>query len=161
MKPSRFMVGVLAAVAVFIVGCATDRGYEAAQQGDWQTAIAIWTQEARNGNPTAIYNLGVASEHGAGVPQDREQALRLYTLAAQMGNSDARLRLVQLGAPVPEVKRANIDPNVLLMLMMMQNQQQQQQQYRPVVPTYRPPPTYNTNCTRDYFGNVSCTTTQH
>ena len=44
-------------------------------------------------------------------------------------------------------------------LLLLQEQQQQQQQ-RPIVPPYTPPPTYNTDCTRDYLGNVSCTTRQ-
>lgn len=35
---------------------------------------------------------------------------------------------------------------------------QNSQARRPVVPTYAPPPTYNTNCTRDYLGNLNCTT---
>ena len=155
--------------AVFLAGCATNQtdqtnhpinlGYEAAKQGDFQAAINYWTPEARKGNPVAIFSLGLLAEHGAGMPADRNQAIQMYTLAAKMGNSDARLRLAQLGAPVPEIERSSIDPNVLLMLLMMQNQQQSQPQ-RPLVPPVVVPPTYNTNCTRDYFGNVNCTTRQ-
>jgi hypothetical protein len=42
--------------------------------------------------------------------------------------------------------------------LVREQQQQQQQQQRPIVPSYTPPPTYNTNCTRDYLGNVNCIT---
>lgn len=38
------------------------------------------------------------------------------------------------------------------------NWRQQQPAYRPVVPSYRPPPTYNTNCSTDPWGNTNCTT---
>lgn len=160
MKSSQFLVAVLAATGILLAGCATDPvqlGYEAAQKGDYQAAVNYWTPEARRGNPRALFNLGLLAEEGLGMPKDRDLAIKFHTMAAQAGLQEARFELARLGAPVPE--RKPIDPNVLLMLMMMQNQQQQQP-YRPVVPPVQIPPTYRTNCERDYFGNVNCTTRQ-
>ncbi|RUX69373.1 sel1 repeat family protein, partial [Mesorhizobium sp. M7A.F.Ca.US.005.03.1.1] len=45
------------------------------------------------GLPTAIYLLGVLTEHGRGMPADRPAAARLYQLAAEKGLPSAQFRL--------------------------------------------------------------------
>jgi hypothetical protein len=39
-----------------------------------------------------------------------------------------------------------------------QMRQDAERRNRPIVPPIRQTPTYNTQCTRDYFGNLNCTT---
>lgn len=41
----------------------------------------------------AQYNLGLAYHKGLGVPQDYEEAVKWYRLAAEQGNADAQLSL--------------------------------------------------------------------
>ena len=57
---------------------------------------------------------------------------------------------------VSEYRRAFM--NALPALLLLQQQQPPPQ--IPTVPAYRPPPAYNTYCTRDSFGNSNCTTRQ-
>ncbi len=117
--------------------------------------------EARIGNHQAIFALGVLTEKGVSVPSDTTAAIGYYSLAAKMGNADARLALARLGKPIPLVDAASgqssqgfarglqdaagiLSPDVF-------NAQ------RGVPPPAKPPPTYNTSCMRDALGNVSCT----
>lgn len=141
------MHGVIAAVAtlLFVTACATvhtptkpgaDRGY-------YEATIDYWMPEAQRGNPLAIYNLGLMSEAGAGMPQDREQALRFFTLAARMGLPAARLELARRGAPVPKADPSRrFTANDLASAMSMR--QQQLPEYRMIAPPLRAP--IQTNC---------------
>lgn len=47
-----------------------------------------------------------------------------------------------------------------LLPYVIQEQQQQEAARQRALKPYTPPPEYRTNCTRDYFGNVNCTTRQ-
>ena len=61
------------------------KGLEAAQRGDYVTALREWTPLAEQGDASAQYNLGVMYGNGQGVPQDYKAALEWYTLAAEQG----------------------------------------------------------------------------
>jgi hypothetical protein len=59
---------------------------------------------AEQGNANAQYKLGEAYYDGAGVPQDRQQALRWFRAAADQGHAEAQYSLgfiYQLGRGVP------------------------------------------------------------
>ncbi len=164
------IAGILLAL---LAGCASNpvsRGYQAAKSGDYQGAINHWEPAARAGNPVALYNLGLFALDGLGMPQDREKAIRLFTLAAQGGFQPARYELSNLGAPVPEPRQ--IDPAVLMMLMNQAARSQPAPYYRPVVPsspqpmvipqqTYQAPQPSTTRCERNIVGQVECRTTPY
>lgn len=152
-----FKLGCAVVIAGLLSGCAVDGltlGRQAVDRGDYQTAMNHFAAEAQSGNPRAIYNLEIMSLAGAGAPADREQAIRLFTLAARMGLPAAQVELANLGAAVPQpdlVRRVTTEDFALIMLM-----QQRQQQQRPRQPAYRPP--VQTNCYTDRMGNTNCTT---
>ena len=52
------------------------------------------------GYARAMNQLGCRYETGHGVARNSDEALRCYCKAARLGNSEARLRLVQRGAEV-------------------------------------------------------------
>ena len=69
------------------------KGYAAAQAGDFATALQEWTPLAEQGDASAQYNLGVIYGKGLGVPQDYAEAVRWYRLAADQGDADAQNNL--------------------------------------------------------------------
>ena len=72
------------------------KGMDAAQKGDFATALKEWKPLAEEGNANAQYNLGLMYEDGQGVPQDDKTAMKWYRLAAKQGNSDAQQRYGEL-----------------------------------------------------------------
>ena len=66
-----------------------DVGLEAAQSGDFETALREWVPLAEQGNARAQYNLGVMYANGKGVPQDDAAAVKWYLLAAEQGVAPA------------------------------------------------------------------------
>ena len=71
-----------------------NNGLEAAQSGDFQTALQEWRPLAEQGDAAAQYNLAELYKNGKGVPQDRDQASIWYRLSAEQGNP---LAMYQLG----------------------------------------------------------------
>ena len=65
------------------------KGLEAAQRGDFATALSEWKPLAEQGDASAQYNLGDMYRIGYGVPQDDKTAVKWYTLAAEQGNANA------------------------------------------------------------------------
>ena len=65
------------------------KGVDAANKGDFATAIKEWTPLARQGDVVAQFNLGLTYHEGQAVPQDYKTAMKWYSLAAQQGNADA------------------------------------------------------------------------
>ena len=51
--------------------------------------------------------------------------------------------------------------NLAVPLLLEQQKQEALQPRRPIVPPVNIPPTYNTNCTSDAYGNINCTTRQY
>jgi TPR repeat protein len=66
------------------------KGYAAAQAGDYATALQEWTPLAEAGDVDAQYNLGQMYRRGQGVPQDYAETVKWYRLAAEQGNADAQ-----------------------------------------------------------------------
>jgi len=69
------------------------KGLDAAQKGDFATALKEWQPLAEQGNAVAQFNLGVMYENGQGVTQDYKTAVKYYTLAAEQGYADAQFNL--------------------------------------------------------------------
>ena len=69
------------------------KGLEAAQRGDFATALREWKPLAEQGNASAQYNLGWMYDNGDGVPQDDKTALKWYTLAAEQDDARAQNNL--------------------------------------------------------------------
>jgi TPR repeat protein len=70
-----------------------DKGYVAAQAGDFATALEEWRPLAQQGDASAQYNLGWMYEFGKGVPQDYAEAAEWYRLAAEQGHETAQFNL--------------------------------------------------------------------
>ncbi len=64
------------------------KGFIAAQNGDYETALNEWRPLAEQGNAKAQFNLGVMYENGKGVLQDHKAAVKWYRLAAEQGLAD-------------------------------------------------------------------------
>jgi len=70
-----------------------NKGLEAAQSGDYQTALREWRPLAEQGVAIAQFNLGVMYDKGKGVPQDYAEAVKLYRLAAEQSYASAQFNL--------------------------------------------------------------------
>ena len=69
---------------------------EAAERGDYQTALAIWGPLAHAGVPRAQNNIGACFAEGLGVERDPALALRWLTLAAEAGDPVGQRNLAAL-----------------------------------------------------------------
>jgi TPR repeat protein len=69
------------------------KGLDAAESGDYATALREWTPLAEQGHAGAQNNLGVMYDNGEGVPQNYKTAFKWYTLAAEQGYADAQYNL--------------------------------------------------------------------
>ncbi len=70
-----------------------DRGFAAAQSGDFATALKEWLPLAEQGHAQAQYVLGVMYNNGDGVVQDYAEAVKWYRLAAEQGHAWAQYNL--------------------------------------------------------------------
>ena len=66
------------------------------EQGDYKSAHDKFLWLAKKENPGAQYGLGTIYENGWSVPQDYQQALTWYHLAARQGYAMAQLRLARM-----------------------------------------------------------------
>lgn len=62
-----------------------ERGTEAYQGGDYETALTVWQTLADRGDVQAQYNLGLMYNNGRGVEQDYSQAAEWFRKAAEQG----------------------------------------------------------------------------
>jgi TPR repeat protein len=53
-----------------------NKGLEAAQSGDFKTALAEWTPLAEQGDADAQLNLGLMYDNGDGVPENDKTAVK-------------------------------------------------------------------------------------
>lgn len=67
-----------------------DKGMEAAQAGDYVTALEEWRPLAEQGDAAAQVHLGILYKRGRGVLQDYAEAADWYRKAAEQGNSGAQ-----------------------------------------------------------------------
>lgn len=72
---------------------AYETGLDAAQQGDYATAIREFRRAAENGLDVAQYNLGILYYTGRGVEPDHEQALHWLKRAAEQGHTTAQFNV--------------------------------------------------------------------
>lgn len=74
------------------VGRAQDlmKGYEAFESGDFTTALREWKAQ---GSAVAQNNVGTMYEHGQGVAQDYQEAVKWYRLSAAQGLAVAQQNL--------------------------------------------------------------------
>ena len=68
-------------------------GVDAANRGDYDTALAEFRPLAEQGNELAQSNLGVMYDLGQGVPQDYQEAAKWFRLAADQGQAMAQVTL--------------------------------------------------------------------
>ncbi len=96
-KPIRaihFMVlAFLMTLSSPVVAQDVEKGYAAAQAGDFATALQVWLPLAEQGEAFAQSNLGLMYERGQGVPQDYKEAVKWYRLAAEQGDAEAQFNL--------------------------------------------------------------------
>ena len=67
-----------------------NKGLQAAQAGDFKTALAEWTPLAEQGYASAQYNLGFMYRNGRGVPANDKTAVKWFTKAAKQGSAIAQ-----------------------------------------------------------------------
>ena len=82
-----------------------DKGLDAYNAGDYQTALQEWRPLAEQGNAAAQFSLGQLYYHGKGVLQDYAQALMWYQRATNQGFVHGQNRLGMMyaqGIGVPQ-----------------------------------------------------------
>jgi TPR repeat protein len=76
-----------------------NKGLEAAQSGDFKTALAEMAPLAVQGNASAQTFLGIVYDDGGyGVPENDKTAVKWYTLAAEQGDTISQNRLARMYA---------------------------------------------------------------
>ena len=81
------------------------KGLQAAQSGDFKTALAVWTPLAEQGNAMAQFNLGHMYANGYGVPENDKTAVKWFTKAAEQELAEGQFNLgamYDFGDGVPE-----------------------------------------------------------
>ncbi len=74
------------------------KGLEAADRGDFATALGEWKPLAEQGDVRAQSLLGFIYQKGKGVPQDYKTAIKWYKLAAEQGDVSAQVNLGRMYA---------------------------------------------------------------
>jgi hypothetical protein len=69
------------------------KGYDALEKGDYETALKLWRSLANQGNSDAQYQLGWMYHQGQGVAKDYNEASKWWHLAADQGNSYVQFNL--------------------------------------------------------------------
>ena len=63
------------------------------RNGDYATALLLWSELAQQGDATAQSRLGVMYRDGRGVPRDNQRAVEWFRKAAEQGNASAQNNL--------------------------------------------------------------------
>jgi len=87
------LVGLVLLLAVPAAGQDFQKGFEAAERGDYATALREWRPLAEVGLAGAQLRLGIMYYAGQGVPQDYAEAVKWWRLAAAQGLADAQSNL--------------------------------------------------------------------
>ena len=91
-------------IALPIGAAELDDAISALQNSDYATAQSIFHELAEDGDADAQHNLGLMYANGVGVPQNDEEAVSWWRLAADQGYAPSQARLGEaylLGAGVP------------------------------------------------------------
>lgn len=111
---------------------------------------------------TTPEELAYQQEQAEYAQQQREAAYlaRLSAQCSQFGFTEGDAQHKQCMLSLHQQNQANRAAAVgaILQGAAAAEMLRQSQPQRPLVPPMVAPPTYNTNCTRDYFGNMNCTT---
>lgn len=82
-----------------------DKGFAAAQSGDYATALQELRPLAEQGYASAQTLVGLMYATGRGVPQDDKEAVKWYRLSADQGVANAQYllgKMYRLGRGVPQ-----------------------------------------------------------
>jgi hypothetical protein len=82
---------------------------EAADRGDFETALAIWGPLAHAGVPRAQNNIGACFAGGLGVERNTAVALRWLTLAAEAGDAVGQRNLAALHFKGDGVEQSDVE----------------------------------------------------
>ncbi len=102
---------LVAATALFLVSALwagdAQRGYDAYNSTDYETALSIWQPLAEAGDADSQYGLAMMYGNGFGVDMNDALAVKWYALAAEQGHAGAQCDLAVVyqngwGVPVNE-----------------------------------------------------------
>ena len=74
-------------------GSELQRATTAYKEGDYDTALQIFTSLAEKGDIVAQFNLAKMYRKGTGVPKDYKAAVKWFTLSAEQGNAKTQYHL--------------------------------------------------------------------
>ena len=70
-----------------------EAGFEAFNEGDYETALAVWQPLAESGDADSQFGLGQLYGNGFGVNMDDALAIKWYSAASAQGHAEASYRL--------------------------------------------------------------------
>ena len=86
----KTLPAILLTYSAIVYSADFQAGLDAANSGDYATALKEWRPLAGQGDAAAQFYLGVMYYNGHGIAQDYEQAVYWYRLAAEQGNVNAQ-----------------------------------------------------------------------
>ena len=89
---------------------------EAAESGDYVTALRLWRPLAAQGHAYAQYNLGGMYHQGQGVPRDYAEAAKWFRLSAEQGYSQAQYNVGVMYGEGRGVPQNNVQAHMWLSL---------------------------------------------
>jgi len=110
MRKFQIMTATIAlALATAVWGGDSQKGLDAYNSMDYDTALAMWQPLAESGDSGAQYGLGMMYGNGFGVAMEDALALKWYGLAAEQGHAGAQCNLAVMyqngwGVPSDEEK---------------------------------------------------------
>lgn len=101
---TKFLIPLSFCVSLFVSGwtfaapaagakAATDKAWYAYGKKDYSTAFSLAAPGVKAGIPEAQLLLGLMNLDGIGIPENTQEGMRLITLAAQNGLSEAQIKL--------------------------------------------------------------------
>ena len=105
-------VGLMLSIRLAPVAGPLEDGAEAAERGDYATALRLWRQLADQGNPDAQYRVGLTYDVGVGASQDFTEAAKWYLMAAGQGHAAAQFNLGLLYANGRGVEQDNVQAHM-------------------------------------------------
>ena len=108
MRKFQIMTATIAlALATVVWGGDSQKGLDAYNSMDYETALAVWQPLAASGDAGSQYGLGMMYGNGFGVAKDDALALKWYGQAADQGHADAQCNLAVMyqngwGVPLNE-----------------------------------------------------------
>ncbi len=108
MRKFQILAATIALALVTAVwGGDAQKGLDAYNSMDYETALAVWQPMAESGDAGSQFGLGMMYGNGFGVPMDDALALKWYGLAAEQGHAGAQCNLAVMyqngwGVPLNE-----------------------------------------------------------